>query len=64
MSNLNKLSYSSFHKQAETKSKPSHNNDDEDDDSELTPQQVERIYSQLATKVIPVDRKSSTYLQI
>lgn len=57
------MSYASFHKQAEAKPKPTHNNDDdnEDNEKELTPQQVERIYSQLATKVHPVDKKSYTY---
>eukprot|EP00026_Physarum_polycephalum_P007732 Phypoly_transcript_07797.p1 GENE.Phypoly_transcript_07797~~Phypoly_transcript_07797.p1 ORF type:complete len:518 (+),score=142.47 Phypoly_transcript_07797:96-1556(+) len=60
MSNNKHPSYSSFQNAT-----PHHaNNDDEEDENEMTPQQIERIYSQLSTHVHPLEKKSGTYAQI
>jgi hypothetical protein len=60
MSNNKHPSYSSFHQNTTL----NHPNDTEEDESEMTPQQVERIYTQLSTHVHPLEKKSGTYPSI
>ncbi len=56
---MKKQTYADLQKQFGSSNNKSNNDNDE---SELTPQQVEKIYAQLSTKVIPIDHKSNLYL--
>lgn len=58
MSNNKHPRYSSFHNKA---SRANNDSEEENDESDLSPQQVERIYSQLSTHVHPLEKKSGTY---